>query len=74
MYDFLERYKTYYRAQVLDWPNFCLFQQEALISRLIDSDDYSNLLSFDEITALYDIIRDECVRRVGLPHSSVPDV
>lgn len=74
MYDFLERYKIYYRNQVLDWPNSCLFQQEALISRLIDSDDYSNLLSFDEITALYDIIRDECVRRVGLPYSSVPDV
>lgn len=74
MDDFLERYKIHYRDVVTGWSNCCLFQQEALISRMIDSDDYSNLRTFDEIIALYDIIRDECVRRIGLSRFSTPDV
>lgn len=74
MDDFLELYKIHYRDVVTRWSDCCLFQQEALISRMIDSDDYSNLRTFDEIIALYDVIRDECVRRVGLSRFSVPAV
>lgn len=74
MDDFLERYKIHYRDVVTCWSDCSLFRQEALISRMIDSDDYSSLITFDEIIALYDIIRDECVRRIGLSCSSVSDV
>lgn len=65
MDDFLELYKIHYRDVVTRWSDCCLFRQEALLSRMIDSDDYSNLMTFDEILALYDVIRDECVRRIG---------
>lgn len=70
MTDFLELYKIHYREFFSRMSDGCLIRQEELVSRLIDADFSSELIQLDEILALYEIIRDECVRRVSfMAHS-----
>ena len=57
---FCEHYKKFLSTSKLS----TLAEQEKLLSRMIDDDIVFNSLLIDEVIILYDLVRDECVRRV----------
>lgn len=59
---FREYYEDYFR----DCKVSSLVKQEDILSRLIDSDLFDDFVLADEVILLYDLIRDECVRRLAL--------
>ncbi len=42
-----------------------MVEQEAVLSQLIDSDLFQNFILADEVIMLYDMICDECVKRLA---------
>lgn len=64
--DYLEQLKKFYQ----DYFSTCAFSElvrrEDQLSRLIDDDSFSYTLLIDEALLLYELVRDECVRRIAL--------
>ena len=61
-----EEFTKYYKDWFSSWNASNLIKQEQLLSDLIDSDLFMDFILCDEVVLLYDLIRDECVRRLAL--------
>lgn len=62
MDSFREHYKRFLSTSKL----ITLVEQENFLSRMIDDDIVIESLLIDEVIILYDLVRDECVRRVAM--------
>ena len=62
--DYMELFKTRYGEWLADFDNKCLIETIDNLEQFIDSDIFDNFLLDDEVLALYDMARDECVERI----------
>lgn len=61
-----EEFMKYYKDWFSSWNASNLVKQEQVLSDLIDSELFMDFILCDEVVLLYDLIRDECVRRLAL--------
>lgn len=66
IFEFDRVFKEYHKNYFNHWKVSSLVEQENILSQLIDSDLFSDFVLADEVIMLYDLIRDECVRRLAL--------
>ena len=66
MKDYIDYMKTFYKDYFSGCSASELVRNEDQLSRLIDDDSFSYTLLIDEALMLYELVRDECVRRVAL--------
>ena len=66
MVDYNEQFVEYYRDWFSDMPLECILTYEENLSALIDSNLYDGFCLQDEVNVLYELIRDECVKRCQL--------
>lgn len=71
--NYMEIFKEHYREVFSRCTASELVQQEERLSRLIDDDEFSYSLLIDEALAMYELLRNECVRRVSLFGKSQSD-
>ena len=62
---FRNSFEQYYREYFSHWRASSLVKQEQILSQMIDSDFVHESILIDEIILLYDIVRDECVKRLA---------
>lgn len=60
---YYELFRVHYREWIAGMKSSSIVEYERNLSALIDSDLFDDCILNDEISALYDIIRDECVKR-----------
>lgn len=58
-------FKKHYSGWLSRFSNRQLVEVEDNLSKLIDSDLFSDCILADEIIELYDCVRDECVKRLS---------
>lgn len=63
---YLESFEKHYMERLGRMHISRLVECEENISRLIDSDLFADCILSDEITALYELIRNECIHRCQL--------
>ena len=63
--DYMEHFKEHYKEHFGRISSTQLVIEEERISRLLDDDEFSYSLLIDVALAMYELIRDECVRRVS---------
>lgn len=61
-----ECFKQHYSKRFSDMSVSFLLKYENNLSELIDSDLFSDLLLADEVMVLYELIRNECVKRLAI--------
>ena len=61
-----EHFEKHYRSWLEDMSASRLIEYEQNLSRFIDSDLFSDSPLSDETIVLYELIRDECVKRVAI--------
>lgn len=61
----LKQFVAYYSEWLKGFDNDSLVKYEENLSDFIDCDLYDGFLLADEVNILYELIRDECVRRVS---------
>ena len=66
MKDYIDYMKTFYKDYFSGCSASELIRNEDQLSKLIDDDSFSYTLLIDEALMLYELVRDECVRRVAL--------
>ena len=66
MKDYMDYVKDFYTDYFKHCSAAVLVQREEEFSKLIDDDFFSESLLIDETFLLYELVRDECVRRVAL--------
>lgn len=66
MKDYVEAMKNFYKDYFSRCSALELVRNEDQLSRLIDDDAFSYTLMIDDVLMLYELVRDECVRRVAL--------
>lgn len=60
-----KEFSEYYKEWFSRWNASSLVEQEQVLSDLIDSELFMDFILNDEVILLYDLIRDECVRRLA---------
>lgn len=65
-FEFRDAFKEYHKELFSHWKSKSLVEQEAILSQLIDSDLFEHFVLIDEVVLLYDMVRDECVKRLEL--------
>jgi len=63
-FEFRKIFEEYHKELFSHWQVSSLVEQEALLSQIIRSDLFDNFVLIDEVILLYDLVRDECVRRL----------
>ena len=66
LYSAFSSYSDKVKDIVTAKANSYIAAQEEILSKLIDSDLFSDFVLADEVIILYDLIRDECVKRLAL--------
>ena len=66
IFEFDKVFREYHKEYFSHWNVSSLVEQEEVLSKLIDSDLFQEFILADEIIVLYDMIRDECVKRLAL--------
>ncbi len=66
MKDYMESMKEFYRNYFSGCSASELIRHEDQLSRLVNNDKFSYTLLIGEALMLYELVRDECVRRVAL--------
>ena len=66
IFEFDRVFKEYHKNYFIHWKVSSLVEQENILSQLIDCDFFSNFILADEVIMLYDLVRDECVKRLAL--------
>ena len=66
VFEFSKVFKEYHSYYFSNWKVASLVEQEEILSKLIDSDLFSDFVLADEVIILYDLIRDECVKRLAV--------
>lgn len=66
IFKFNRMFREYYEHYFSDWKVSSLVKQEDILSHLIDSDLFCDFVLADEVILLYDLVRDECVRRLAM--------
>lgn len=66
MKDYVESMKEYYQNYFRHCSASSLVLFESHFSKLIDDDFFEETLLIDDVLMLYELVRDECVRRVAL--------
>ncbi len=61
-----KQFKEHYQEWFRGFSAKRLVECEENLSSFIDSDLFSNFILSDEVILLYDMVRDECVRRVSI--------
>lgn len=56
----------YHKDVIAHWKVSTLIEQEKILGELIDSDCAEDFVLIDEVILLYDLVRDECVKRLSL--------
>lgn len=64
--EFNRVFKTYFKEWFSGCNTTTLVKQEDILSQLIDSDFGPDFILIDEVIVLYDLVRDECVRRLAI--------
>lgn len=67
---YMDSFRDYYTERFSGSSASTLVEQEDLLSKFIDNDDFISLWLMDEAIAMYEIVRDECVKRVAILASS----
>lgn len=65
-FEFRTIFEEYHRELFSHWQTSSLVEQEVLLSRIIHSDLFESFVLIDEVILLYDLVRDECVRRLAI--------
>lgn len=60
--EIVETYKTWFAS----FSNTTLVHHVAVLEALIDNDDFAESFFIDEAIQFYNLLHDECVRRVSL--------
>lgn len=71
--EFRRVFEEYHKEIFSHWKVKSLIEQEQILSDLIDSDLFENFVLIDEVIVLYDLVRDECVRRLTMSVESKED-
>ena len=66
IFEFGRVFKEYHKDYFSHWRISSLIEQEHVLSQLIDSELFPNFVLADEVIMLYDLIRDECVKRLSM--------
>lgn len=62
---YFDSFREYYKRLLSTVKLSTLAQQEEILSRMIDDDTVADSYLIDEVVLLYDLVRDECVRRIA---------
>ncbi len=65
-------FKQYYENWLHGFSNDELVRHEQNLSDVIDSDLFPGFLLSDEVLVLYELVRDECVRRLSMETMRAP--
>lgn len=65
-FEFRKVFEEYHKEVFSHWKAKSLVEQEAILSQLIDSDLFEHFVLIDEVILLYDLVRDECVKRLSV--------
>lgn len=63
---YMKDFKEHYQEWLRGFSAKRLVECEENLSSFIDSDLFSSFILSDEVILLYDMVRDECVRRVAI--------
>lgn len=64
--EYMEQFKVHYCEWFKNFSNSSLVKYEENLSKLIDSELFSDCILSDEIVLLHELIRDECVNRLAM--------
>lgn len=67
---YMDSFREHYKDVFGGMSASGLVIHEERLSRLLDNDEFSHVILIDEAIALYEIVRDECVKRVAILASS----
>ena len=62
----MEQFEKHWEEQLRHYKAKSLVEYEQNLSKFIDSDLFSDCILSDEVVLLYELIRNECVRRVAM--------
>ncbi len=63
--EFRRGFIDYHKRVFSNWNTSTLVEQEKLLGKIIDSDMAEDFVLIDEVIELYDMVRDECVKRLA---------
>lgn len=63
---YIKQFKEHYQEWFRGFSAKRLVECEENLSSFIDCDLFNNFVLSDEVILLYDMVRDECVRRVAI--------
>lgn len=63
--EFRRGFIDYHKKIFSNWKTTTLVEQEKLLGQIIDSDMAEDFVLIDEVIELYDMVRDECVKRLA---------